>query len=279
MKKAVLKFFLKLFVLLTVSLVVFVLGYVQFYVPLGKCGVFLSKTSGYHKDIITHEGFLWKWEALIPTNSKILLFSLSPITIETKKEGKLEKASNYAMFLKNEPNFSWKVEVAAQFEIKKDELIAYLRKTNAKNEDEFLQDLKERIENVIGQQIEDCILFYQESEKCNKFLFNKRLKSNIEANIPKVLTCHISTIEIALPDFHAYRSARSVAQEYARTKQDILIAKIEKLKTVQNNIETLSKDIEKSILELEKVLNDESPKDANSKDVAEEEKSLGYYAK
>lgn len=255
MKKAIVKFILTLCIISIVSTVFFVIGYVQFYVPLGKCGVFLSKTGGYHKNLITHEGFLWKWESLIPTNSKILLFSLSPIPIEKELEGKLENASKYAMFLKNEPNFSWKVQVATHFEIKKDMLIASLKEVNSKDEDEFLERIKEWAENAVSLAVEDCILFYQENDRrCNKVLFKKRLKNNIERLIPKLLTCRITMMEVGLPDFYTYRSARAVAQEYARVKQDILIDKIEKLKEIQQNIEKLSKDIEKSMFELEKVL-------------------------
>jgi len=255
MKKAILKFILKLFLLSVISAIIFAIGYVQFYVPLGKYGVFLSKTSGYHKQLITHDGFLWRWEALIPTNSKILLFSLSPITIEKKMQGKLENANNYAMFLKNEPNFSWKVEVDALFEINKEKLITFLKEENAKDEDEFLENLKERLENVVGQQIENSLLFYQENDRrCNKVIFKQKLKNGIEHSIPKLLTCHITRMDVVLPDFYTYKSARSIAQEYARVKQDILLSKIEKLKGIQQDIEKLSKDIETSMLELEKVL-------------------------
>ena len=259
MKKAIIKFVFTLFILAIIFFAIFVVGYVQFFVPLGKYGVFLSKTSGYHKELITHEEFLWRWESLIPTNSKVLLFSLSPITIEKKMEGKLEHANKYAMFLKNEPNFSWKVDIGVRFEIKKEMLVAFLKEANIKDEDALLEYLKEGTENVVANAIEDCILFYQENDnRCNKFLFKKRLKNAIERAVPKLLNCRITMMEVALPDFYTYRSARSVAQEYARAKQDILISKIEKLRGIQQNIEELSKNIEQSIFELEKVLKDDS---------------------
>ena len=249
------KFVLKLLIFSLISAVIFVMGYVQFFVPLGRCGVLLSKTSGYHKQLITHEGFIWRWESLIPTNSKILLFSLAPITIEKQVLGVLENAKEYAVFLKNEPNFSWKVAVNAHFEIKKEKLVSFLKETNIKDEDEFLENLKEQTENAVASAIEDCILFYQESDKrCNKFMFKKRVKAEIQKAIPKLLDCHITKMDVTLPDFLTYRHVRSLAQEYARAKQDILISKIEKMRLIQQNIEELSKDIDLSILELEKVL-------------------------
>jgi len=258
MKKAMLKFFLKFFILVIISVSLFVVGYVQFFVPLGKCGVFVSKTNGYHTELIRHDGFVWKWQALIPTNSKILLFSLQPLSVQKQLSGKLEHTDEYISFLKNKPNFSWQLKTLVLFDIKQDKLISSLKESNTKDADAFLESMQELAENAVALAIEDAILFYQENEKrCNKFLFKKQLKNNIERLAPKLLTPRIMKLEVDLPDFHTYRVARLFAQEYARAKADILNSKIDRLKEIQQNIEELSKDIESSILSLEKVLAEE----------------------
>ena len=41
-------------------------------------------------NIISHEGVTWRWERLIPNNSTILLFDLSPIVIDTTVSGPIQ---------------------------------------------------------------------------------------------------------------------------------------------------------------------------------------------
>lgn len=226
MKKAFIRLVLRLFIILVVFSIVFAVGYIQFYVPLGKYGVFVSKTSGYHKHLITHEGFLWRWEKLIPTNSELLLFDLAPITLRKTLQGKLENADRYAVFLKNEPNFSWSVDINVRFDIEKKGLIELLKETNTRDESSFLNAITKDSENALVNAIEDAILFYQDNDtKCNTFLFREYLKKQIKNTTPKVLKCEILSIDVVLPDFIAYKSARDVAIEYARVKQDILLQK------------------------------------------------------
>lgn len=102
---------LSLFVILVFSIAVFFAGWVQFSVPAGKYGVLVSKTGGFDPSPITPGRFRWQWERLLPTNARIIIFDLSPVTVAASTAGTLPSGDVYARMLEGNPDFSWNVGI------------------------------------------------------------------------------------------------------------------------------------------------------------------------
>lgn len=102
---------LSLFFLLAFSIAVFFAGWVQFSVPAGKYGVLVSKTGGFNPSPIKPGRFRWQWECLLPTNARVIIFDLSPVTVTASSAGTLPSGDVYSKMLEGDPDFSWSVGI------------------------------------------------------------------------------------------------------------------------------------------------------------------------
>ena len=251
MKKALIKLLIQLFVLSILCAVAFVIGYVQLWMPLGKYGVLLSKTGGYYEKIISHEDVTWRWERLIPTNSTILLFDLSPISMEKTVSGELENGKKYSKVLTNTIDFSWKVDIKFRVYIRKEKIIDALKRANTKTEEELVSHLKDSAEALITDAIENAVYIYQEGkEEYDSKSFKDKIKESCQRSASQTMRIEIHSIKFSSPDFATYKIAKSSYAEYASIKKEIIMDKIEKLKALQNTLQELSKDVERSILDI-----------------------------
>lgn len=251
MKKAIIKLLVQLFFLTIIFSIAFVIGYVQLWVPIGKYGVLLSKTGGYYENIISHEGVTWRWERLIPTNSTILLFNLSPIAMEKTVSAELENGKKYAKVLANTPDFSWNVDIKFKVYIRKEKIVEALKKTNIKTEEELTTHFKDSADSIVANAVEDCVYLYQEGKEEYDFKsFKDKIKELCQKSSSQAMRIEISSIKFSAPDFATYKIAKIAYAEYASIKKDIIMDKIEKLKALQNTLQELSKDVEKSIVDI-----------------------------
>ena len=236
MKKAIFWFIFKLIVLAIISGAIFSIGYVQFIVPLGKYGVMLSKSSGYYEKLISHDEFTWRWERLIPTNTIVLTFDLSPVTIEKNIDGVLENGERYAKVLANGAVFSWKASIKVKVNIRQEALEAYVN---------------ERLSSIITSSIEDSVAFYQEhSDEYTMESFKAKCKKQLEESPFPLVKLEIISFQFTSPDFKTYSVAREAYIESANIKKAIIEENIEKLKTLQETLQSFSKSVAGSIEEL-----------------------------
>jgi hypothetical protein len=89
---------------------VFFLGWTQFKVKAGYCGILISKTSGISEEPVLPGKFSWHWECLVPTNAELLLFSLNPFTETKSVQGALPSADIYSAVYDTRPDFSYKFD-------------------------------------------------------------------------------------------------------------------------------------------------------------------------
>lgn len=251
MKKAIFWFIFKLIILSLIAGAIFFVGYVQFRIPLGKCGVMLSKSSGYYEKLISHDEFTWRWERLIPTNTIILTFDLSPITIEKNIDGMLENGERYAKVLANGAVFSWKAGIKLKANIKHDKLIEVIKANNIKTQEALHSYINERVENIIFSSIEETVAFYQEhSNEYTIENFKAKCKNYFEKNPFPLVKLEVVSLQFTSPDFKTYSVAREAYIESANIKKAIIEEKIEKLKMLQETLKNLSKSVSESIEEL-----------------------------
>ncbi|MBR0124900.1 MAG: hypothetical protein IJM03_06080, partial [Treponema sp.] len=111
------KFFANVIVILIACAAIFFIGWVQFLVKPGYCGVLTSKTSGIHKEALVSGKFAWCWEKLLPTNAQVHLFSLSPYKSRQTEEGMLPSGELYASKLGGNADFSYKLDMEIALEL------------------------------------------------------------------------------------------------------------------------------------------------------------------
>lgn len=251
MKKAIFWFLFKLIILSIIAGVIFSIGYVQFRVPLGKYGVMLSKSSGYYGKLITHDEFTWRWECLIPNNVAILAFDLSPVTIEKDVSGMLENGDRYTKVLANGAVFSWKASTKLKVNIIHNKLVETLKANNIRTEEVLESYIKGHVENLITNAIEEAVAFYQEhNTEYTIENFKTKCKNYLQVNSIPLLTLEVESLQFTSPDFRAYTVARDTYIETANIKKAVIEEKIKKLKTLQETLQNLSKNVAESIEEL-----------------------------
>lgn len=101
------KFIMWLILLLALAGAVFLAGWIQFRVPAGQYGVYVTKTRGWHPEVLEPGRFAWTWEALIPSNLRLFRFTLEPRTETVSFSGTLPSADIYAAFAVGSPDFSY----------------------------------------------------------------------------------------------------------------------------------------------------------------------------
>lgn len=103
------KFIAWMLVLIALAGIVFAAGWIQFRIPAGQYGVYVTKTRGWHPEVIVPGRFAWTWEALIPSNLKLFRFNLEPRTETVTLSGALPSSDVYAGFALGNPDFSYDI--------------------------------------------------------------------------------------------------------------------------------------------------------------------------
>ena len=133
MKKAV----VSLIILLIAAGAVFYLGWVQFAVPAGSCGVMISKTGGVYSEPITSGKFIWRWERLLPTNTELRIFNLTPVTVAETITSSLPSAALYSTVIAGELDFSYSVEIKTTAKLAPDAVLQLVKKNDIKTQTEL----------------------------------------------------------------------------------------------------------------------------------------------
>jgi hypothetical protein len=99
-------FLIILLILVVAAGAVFYFGWIQIQLPPGTYAVIFTKTHGYDSRVVRPGEFVWRWEALIPTNLTLYRFDLHSRQVEVSFERNLPSAEVYASVLPDKPSFS-----------------------------------------------------------------------------------------------------------------------------------------------------------------------------
>jgi hypothetical protein len=100
------RFVFTLVLLLVVSLAVFMVGWVSLRLEPGRYAVMVSKTGGVDPAVLRSGSFRWTVAALLPTNLKVIPFTLSDMERVVELGGTLPSAEVYQEFMAGDPDFS-----------------------------------------------------------------------------------------------------------------------------------------------------------------------------
>ncbi len=210
------KLFVNFIFLLLIAALVFFVGWVQFSVKPGFCGIMTSKTGGLYPEPIENGHFLWRWEKLIPTNANITTFSLEPCTFSKSVSGSLPSAQIYSKQLNPSPDFSYNIQADISLSLSPKQILALVRDKGIENQ----EDLESYLEGKAGLV----------AQKTVDFLLNK--------DKSYTLTSPVSFSEEELKSFSAAYTADF--SDFTLVSVNFTLAKIPDMKMYKSAVESFS---------------------------------------
>ncbi|MCI1209706.1 MAG: hypothetical protein LKF96_09710 [Treponema sp.] len=223
-------------VLFIIAGAVFYIGWTQFSVKPGYCGVFISKTGGIDTDPVLPGVFSWKWERLLPTNSEIRIFELKPYAVSKTISGSLPSADIYQTQIKENPDFSYSLTYSITITMTPQGIINLVRTANIKDNSALSAYLSSAADRA-AQAATSWILSQASSESA--FIpgaaDSKAILTGIAAdkNFSDVEFSSFTVTSSKIPDMKMYELAK---KSYTLYRQEIDSALAEQAKTEAENI-------------------------------------------
>ncbi len=238
------KFFANVIVILMAAAAIFFIGWVQFLVKPGYCGVLTSKTGGIYKEPIVSGKFAWRWEKLLPTNAQVHVFSLSPHKTHCTEQGILPSGELYASKLDGKADFSYKVDMDISLELSPENIHALFSENKISSEDDLnaWYELKARL---ISSALADRMIKEKLSLTAAEL---SALSSEFAADLGGAKISSVDVLAAEIPDFELYNMAKNSYSAY----QNELDAKLRELASAQ--AKTLAEE-NRSMQQLEKFAN------------------------
>lgn len=211
MKKAV----VSLIILLIAAGAVFYLGWVQFAVPAGSCGVMISKTGGVYSEPITSGKFIWRWERLLPTNTELRIFNLTPVTVAETITSSLPSAALYSTVIAGEIDFSYSVEIKTTAKLAPDAVLQLVEKNDIKTQTELDTTVTSLIKQF-NRTVVDFILQQESGVAADgnsplSFTTESLLASIDVGNLfPGLEVTFVEISSVTVPDITLYRAVRDM---------------------------------------------------------------------
>ena len=228
------KFLVTLLILIVFAGAVFYLGWVQFAIPAGHTGVMISKTGGINRAPIVPGEFRWSWEPLIPTNCKILSFSLTPVELSFSESASLPSGDLYVRFLEGSPDFSYTLSATLSLRARQADLPYIIEEHSIESEDELNELLEEAARKAFYSATEKYIAAEAQkaaSEQAKEGAIapslpdTSRIASLFEDGLPKwIATVSFSVTEASLPDFAVYAEGAAIYAEYVERRREATVA-------------------------------------------------------
>ena len=218
-----------LVIILMAAAAVFMIGWVQFGIKPGECGIMVSKTSGVLERPLLPGSFVWRWERLLPTNVTIHKFKMEPHRSVQSYTGSLPGADLYAKMLDSSPDFSYELEIAVQLSPTAEGLVSLVER----NELASQEDLDAYLDNkakVVSKTVADTILPALDGRASSSYV---ALKALDQAALERIAAAgkddlslvSLNSVEIAkarLPDMESYAGIKELYGNYNEEVQKSL---------------------------------------------------------
>jgi hypothetical protein len=219
------KFFVTLIIIILLGAAFFFAGWAQFPVPQGSYGVLQSKTHGLYKDVIKDGSLVWLWYRLIPTNTKITVFSIKTQNISVDAEGSLSQADVYASFVGLKSSFTWQISGTASFSINPLMLPALTEQSGITGQaelDAYTAKLCSELTPFINQRLS---YYCEQRTLVEQISANggcKNLETDVYAAFPYIENFSCSLAVKQFPNYELYESAKSMYEDYIAGQRDVL---------------------------------------------------------
>lgn len=221
------KFLFVLIVLIILAGAVFFLGWAQLTVPPDSYGVMRTKTHGLEDETIRSGEFRWFWYKVLPTNTQISVYTLTPVKRSVSVSGSLPSGQMYASLAGLEADFSWEIAGDISFTLDPNYLPQFTERNNI-SDDAALRNAEENlavsIENLVIQRLK-AYADNNDTEKMETLMVASslpELDSEILAAFPELenLVCTLRTVRF--PDFALFNSVKALYHEYLARQNAVL---------------------------------------------------------
>ncbi len=240
------RFIVRFILLLITFFIVFFFGWVNWRILPGCFTIYISKTSGIHSTVIKPGDFIWKLEALLPTNVKLLQFKPVTYTENFELSGTLPSAEAYKTFIGGNPDFSWKINLSCSISYNY-EVLPELYKTNGISSSEQLLELLKQKSILVKQKIQEQF-FVQSPVDITGILqgdYTNKITEILKKSFPDLIISNISIDFIQLPDISTYKIAaklyESFIEKFQKALEPALLATASKAVQEQTELEQLKK--------------------------------------
>lgn len=207
------KFLVIFIILILAGAAVFYFGWVQIQIPPENYAVFFSKTNGYSEDVITPGTFVWKWERLIPKNTKLYTFQLEPRATTVSVEGSLPSGDLYAGQLDGNPDFDWRISVRVSYSLKPETLPSLVKEEGF--DPENIDSLYTNVENTIADVLHPHIIDFMRTRSGDGSVLpersselTERLETRLTDKYPSMTFSEVTIPSYRVPDLELYREAK-----------------------------------------------------------------------
>ena len=228
--KAFRKLVIILIILVVCAGILFFFGWTQFSIPAGKYGVMLSKSGGYYQKVITPGNVTWRWERLIPTNARILVFDLSPRPVHYTVDDSLPSADKYNKVLNTKDDFSWSFAMDAAVTVKPDALIPIVTKNTIQTQEALEAYIDTQVhaalQTVMYRFISEFLdnPYEYQQLKTDYNALSDRIKRELAKAVGQEISVEAVTLSnITVPDIHTYKLAEQAYNVFEQ-QREILVA-------------------------------------------------------
>ncbi len=212
------KFIISVVFLILCALTVFFIGWVQFSVPAGKYGILISKTGGLFPHVIESGVFAWRWERLLPTNTELRIFDLSPKTITQTVSGSLPLAAEYTETLASQPDFSYMFTFELTVRVKKQELASLMRAKDFSSQqalDHWVQNQSRYIAELAAKELLRSEFDAAAEQLPYDIPDTELIRLHLNEKLSSIEITDLAITESSVPDAAQYNTAKLLFEQRA----------------------------------------------------------------
>lgn len=202
---------------------IFYFGWVQFDLPENSYAVLFSKTGGYDKNVIKPGQFSWKWERLLPTNSKLIKVEIEQRSIDLIYQGELPSADLYSSIIPENPDFSYKMDFSVSYRIKEDSLPELIEsdELNADNLKMFYDTFETEYIKIIKDRCTDFFNLNYIIDSQGYLELEKNILNMFKESYPFIETKTLTIKYIHFPDLKLYDKSRDLYFQILENRQQV----------------------------------------------------------
>ena len=211
----------------------FAAGWIQFRIPAGSYGVYVTKTRGWRPLVLEPGRFSWTWEALIPTNLRLFRFTVEPRTEAVTFVGSLPSSDLYAGFAVGNPDFSYDITCTISASIRPEALPGVAESQKIETQESLDQWLVERIRTA-GETLRGLLL----SRSSDPAWISEVLRADpeaeetlvelVSAGAPELEIHSVAIRSLKVPDLDLYRAVKSKYLSFLESEESALSRILEK---------------------------------------------------
>ena len=225
-KKSSLGTLVSLLLFLGAAGTLFWFGWVQFELPENTYAVLFSKTSGYEQDILEPGRFIWKWERILPTNSKLVKFYVETRSADLDFQGVLPSGDLYETIIPESPDFSYHMSFHISYRLVEEQLPVLLENGDIDNEnlEVFYSEAQAEYLKIIK---EGCGDFFSENLAIDNSSYGELeniLLEKLKGRYPYLEVRSFVVKYINFPDMELYNEAKDLFSQIMERRKEAEIA-------------------------------------------------------